>query len=207
MWVPDDRHLYKLLTDWGGFIGGIFALAAAGWAVTATRSTAKDQIDAARKQADKQINAAREEADKVIAATRAQIEATVKQTATAVQLERDRIENEDLAFRAMLEAAMARVLAEAGLLRTTYPSAFARPSTGVSVAPDIISQCITRGAFGELRAACVRQGSPLTGEFLELERKIDSLASQAGIQTDLGDQLASIEAKATALRDKAAERT
>jgi hypothetical protein len=51
MWIPDDRHLHKLLTDWGGFFGGIFALIA-GWAAyragqnqaNATRQTARDQI-------------------------------------------------------------------------------------------------------------------------------------------------------------------
>jgi hypothetical protein len=51
MWIPDDRHLYKLLTDWGGFFGGIFALIAglaAYWAgqnqANATLQAARDQI-------------------------------------------------------------------------------------------------------------------------------------------------------------------
>jgi hypothetical protein len=51
MWVPTDRNLYHLLTDWGGVIGGIFALIA-GWAAyragqnqaAATLQAARDQI-------------------------------------------------------------------------------------------------------------------------------------------------------------------
>jgi hypothetical protein len=60
----------------------------------------------------------------------------------------------------------------------------------------------------------------LTGEFLELEREIDSFASQGGLsprggtmemilqgkQAGLDEQLASIETKADALREKAVER-
>ena len=73
------------------------------------------------------------------------------------------------------------------------------------------------GAFAELRAACVRQGGPLTGEFLDLEREIGSFASQweetgpftvghpsrirVGKHAGLGDQLALIEASATKLRE------
>jgi hypothetical protein len=41
-----------------------------------------------------------------------------------------------------------------------------------------LRQCITKGAFAELRAVCVKQGSPLTGDFLDLEREIDSFAGQ-----------------------------
>jgi hypothetical protein len=51
MWVPSDRALYKLLTDWGGVIGGVFALIA-GWAAYragqnqagATLAAARDQV-------------------------------------------------------------------------------------------------------------------------------------------------------------------
>jgi hypothetical protein len=45
-----------------------------------------------------------------------------------------------------------------------------------------LRQCITKGAFAELRAVCVKQGSPLTGDFLDLEREIDSFAGQ--VRTD-----------------------
>jgi hypothetical protein len=51
MWFPSDRALYKLLTDWGGVIGGVFALIAgliAYWAgqiqAAATLKAAHDQI-------------------------------------------------------------------------------------------------------------------------------------------------------------------
>jgi hypothetical protein len=69
------------------------------------------KIIAAREEADKQIAAAQDEADRVIAAASERTKVTAEQTATTVQLERDRVENENRAFRAMLEAAMARVLA------------------------------------------------------------------------------------------------
>ena len=82
-----------------------------------------------------------------------------------------------------------------------------------------VRQCITKGAFAELRAACVRQGSPLTSEFLDLEREIDSFAGQyednsppqggsirIGKHAGLGDQLTLIETKAAALHEKAVER-
>jgi hypothetical protein len=89
----------------------------------------------------------------------------------------------------------------------------------LSVDPLTVRQCITKGAFAELRAACVRQGGSLTGEFLDLEREIDSFAAQwediivnAGVSirhgkhAGLGEQLALIERKARALRVKALER-
>ncbi len=69
----------------------------------------------------------------------------------------------------------------------------------------LVRQCITKGAFAELRAACVRQGGPLTSEFLDLEREIDSFASPQPY-ADLGEQLTLIEKMATKLRQKAAER-
>ena len=68
-----------------------------------------------------------------------------------------------------------------------------------------VRQCITKGGFAELRAACVRQGGPLTGEFLDLERMI-ALASHNPRPGPLGEQFALIETMATALRDKAAEK-
>jgi hypothetical protein len=71
-----------------------------------------------------------------------------------------------------------------------------------------------------LRAACVRRGGDLTGEFLDLEREIDSFASQyedrptvtqdatirMGKLDGRDEQLVSIERKAAALREKAFER-
>jgi hypothetical protein len=224
MWFPTDRNLYRLLTDWGGVIAGILALAAAWWTVRATRFTAKDQIVAAREQADKQIAASRVQADKQITAAREEADRMVaaarSQSDTMVDLETIRHQNQDRAFCVMLEAAMARVLAEAAWARRTYPQLWTQ-TTGAS--PDALivrQQCITKGAFAELRAACVTHGSPLTGEFLDLEREIDSFAPQWedhlssasvmirwGKHAGLGEQLASIEAKATALHDKAVKGT
>jgi hypothetical protein len=40
-----------------------------------------------------------------------------------------------------------------------------------------VRRCITKGAFAELRAACVRLGGELTSDFLDLEREIDNFAS------------------------------
>ena len=50
MWIPDDRHLYKLLTDWGGFIGGVFALFAGWIAYRAGQNQADATLQAARDQ-------------------------------------------------------------------------------------------------------------------------------------------------------------
>ena len=73
----------------------------------------------------------------------------------------------------MLAVAMARILAEADSAKKTYPGILTQ-TTGASVDALAVRQCITKGAFAELRAACVRQGGSLTGEFLDLEREIDS---------------------------------
>jgi hypothetical protein len=207
-WVRHSRH-DMFLYDWQTLIAGVLALlagfgtvAAAIGAIWVTRSTAKKQIDAAR-----------EEADRVIAATRAQTEATFKQTEATVHLEQMRVLSEDRAFRAMLGAAMTRVRAEAALARKTYPDAFT--STTNLFEAYAVRSSINKGGFAELRTACVRQGSSLTGEFLDLEREIDSFASQyeqtrspvrLGKPAGLDDQLTSIETKAAELHQKAAER-
>jgi hypothetical protein len=90
---------------------------------------------------------------------------------------------------------------------------------GASTNAYVVRQCITKGAFGELRAACVKQGDPLTGEFLDLEGEIDNFAAQweknlstygvpvrVGKHAGLGEQLDEIGRKADALLKKAAER-
>jgi hypothetical protein len=118
----------------------------------------------------------------------------------------------------MLEAAIARVLAEAAWAQKTYPQILTQKA-GSSVEALAVRQCITRGAFPELRAAGVRRGGSLTCEFLDLEREIDSFAmqwvdsivnagvlSRGGKHAGLGEQLALIETKAAALREKAVER-
>jgi hypothetical protein len=148
--------------------------------------------------------------------TSREIAASQKQIDTTLLLERRRIASEDYAFHAMLEAAMERVLAEAAWARRTYPGVFRQTQGATADAFVVRANVITKGAFAELRAACVRQGGRLTGEFLDLEREIDSFASQCeeqpsqsvprtitvGKHLGLADQLASIEAKQ--LRDEAA---
>jgi vacuolar-type H+-ATPase subunit H len=235
-WLTTFRHLVDdrwHIDKWQTLITGLLALGAAVGTILATRATAHKQIDAARQQADKQIDAAREQADKQIAAAREeadrvidaarnQTKVTADQTATTVRLERERVENEDRAFRAVLEAAMARVLTEAAWARKTYPALMtqlAGSSVDSSVEARIVRQCITKSSFTELRAACIRQGSALTGDFLDLEREIDNFASQVveqarvanetrpvGKHAGVSDQLAVIEDKAAALR-KAAKGT
>ena len=46
MWIPDDRHLYRLLTDWGGVIAGILALVAAAIAYRGALRSAREQMAA-----------------------------------------------------------------------------------------------------------------------------------------------------------------
>jgi hypothetical protein len=179
------------LDHWQTLIAGSLALLAGFGTVVMTRRIA-----------NRQIAASREEADRVIAATREQTEATLKQTEAAIRLEELRNASEALAFHSMLEAAMARVLAEAAWARKTYPQDPKTGAFGFDHRP-LVRQCITKGAFAELRAACVRQGSPLTGEFLDLEREIDSFASPQPY-AGLGDQLTVIEDMARELLRKAA---
>jgi hypothetical protein len=182
------------IDHWQTGIAGLLAFAAGFGTVVATMIIARRQIDAAH-----------EEADRVIAATRAQTEATFKQTEATVRLEDLRKASEALAFHAVLEAAMTRVIAEAAWVKKTYPDILT-PKAGVSDAVGAVRRCFTKGAFAELRGACVRQGSPLTGELLDLEREIDSFAAQGNSPAGLTEQLALIETKADALREKAYER-
>ena len=206
--IEDWQRVARFLYDWQALAAGLFVLLAAVGTIWATRSTASRQIKAACK-----------EADRVIAATRAQTEATFKQTEATVRLEDLRNASESEAFYVMLEAAMARVLAEAARARRTYLPILTQ-TAGLSLDGLVVRRCITKGAFAELRAACVRRGGDLTGEFLDLEREIDSFASQyedrptvtqgvtlrMGKLAGLDEQLASIERKADALREKAFER-
>jgi hypothetical protein len=194
--------LAQFLWDWQTLIAGALAVLAAIGTIWATRSAA-----------NRQITASREQADRMVAAARAQTEATFKQTEATLRLDQLRNASEALAFHAMLESAMARVLAEAAWARRTYLPILTQ-TAGLSLDGLVVRQCITKGAFAELRAACVRRGGDLTGDFLDLEREIDSFTSQyddrptvtqsvtirMGKLAGLDEQLASIERKATALR-------
>ena len=127
---------------------------------------------------------------------------------------RKRDETEYDAFRALLETAMTRVLAEAAWGKKAYPTLLAQKA-GSSTEAFAVRHCITKGAFAELRNACVRLGGPWTREFLDLEAEIDNFAAQwedrganAGVlirmgkHAGLGDQLDAIENKAFTLREK-----
>ena len=208
-WVD---HWQTLIGGGLAFAAGVGTVVAALWAIWVTRSTAR-----------KQIEASGDDARKVIAATR-------EQTATTIRLERERIASEARAFHTMLFAAMVRVLDEAAWARKRYSQFFpgkaadeaeeANPSFSLSSSPQaaLVRQCITKGAFTELRAACIRRGGDLTGEFLDLEREIDSFALQwedrlvgagalirMGKHAGLHEQLARIETMANELHDKAAK--
>jgi hypothetical protein len=130
----------------------------------------------------------------MVAAAHEQTSVTAEQISQTFHLARRREDSEAEAFRVMLEAAMARVIDELALARTAVSTSVDTPT---------IQGCITKGGFEELRGGCLRLGSPLTGEFLDLEREIDNFAL-ALWDTDLGlRKLDSIEAKAIKLRDKA----
>jgi hypothetical protein len=100
-WIQHST-VARFLYDWQTVIAGVLALLAAFGTIVATMIIAR-----------RQIAASREEADRVIDATRAQTSVTAAQTETTVRLQRMRDAGEARAFRAMLEAAMTRVLAEA----------------------------------------------------------------------------------------------
>jgi hypothetical protein len=201
-WIQHSR-VNEFLYDWQTVIAGVLALAAGILTVVVTMIIA-----------NKQITASRKEAAKVIAATRAQTAVAQKQIDTTVRLERMRDASEIEAFRAMLQAAMTRVIPEAAWARKTYPQLMTPQTAGASPDALVVRHCITKGAFVELRAACVRRGGFLTRELLDLEREIDSFALQCedrpatslsvtvrmGAHVGLGEQLALIEKKASELR-------
>jgi hypothetical protein len=201
-------NLPQFLFNWQTLIAGVLAGGAAVATIWVTRSTASEQIKASREQADKMVAAAHE-----------QTSVAAEQISQTYLLARRRDDAEAEAFRVMLEAAMARVLFEAAGARKTYPPL--NPRSDPTLETYAVRQCIIKGAFAELRGACVRQGSPLTGEFLDLEREIDSFAAQWGTYALSGaaampvrkgnhagliEQLVVIEAKATELQPKAAPR-
>ena len=192
-WVQHSR-LDRFLYDWQTLIAGVLAVLAAAGTIWATI-----------KSADREVKASQE-----------QTAVAQKQIETTIHLARMRDEGEAHAFRAMLEAAMTQVLAEVAWARKTYPHILAQ-TAGASSQALTIRNCITKGAFAELRGACVRLGSPLTGEFLSLEGEIDNFALQyedqftnasvlvrVGKHAGLGEQLALIGDKANKLREKAA---
>ena len=192
----------RFLYDWQTLIAGVLAVLAAWRTIRATINSANREVEASH----------------------AQTAVAQKQIETTIDLAQRRDASEASAFHAMLEAAMARVLAEADRAKETYPQ-YVGQAQGASIDPQgesrdalTVRECFTKGAFAELRAACVRRGGPLTREFLDLEREIDSFAMQRedqiitagflvqwGKHAGLREQFVLIEKSATALRAKAAE--
>lgn len=185
------------LYDWQTLIAGVLAVLAAAGTIWATIKSANREV----------------------AASQEQTAVAKKQIETTIDLTQKRDAGEYDAFRIMLEAAMTQVFAEAAWARKTYPRTFTQSTDDVSVEAYAVRRCITKGAFAELRGACVKMPSPLTGEFLYLEGEINNFALQVGTyafsgaaampvpkakHAGLGDQLAVIEAKATELCAKAA---
>jgi hypothetical protein len=161
---PPDNLLYYYQT----LVAGILAVLAAGGTVWATIQSANREI----------------------AASQAQTKVAQEQIATTLRLERQHVAREIYAFRAMVEAAMGRVIAEAKEAREIFSKArrfdedpFGREfdrAAGVSrVSLEALHarENFTKNAFSELRGACLRYGGLLTAEFLELESLIDKFAS------------------------------
>jgi hypothetical protein len=178
------------------FVGGL-AVLAAGWTVWATTKSA----------------------DREVKASQAQTRATLQQTELTLDLERRHNESEASAFHVMLAAAMMRVRAEADQAKSTW-HVVQGAAESESEDAYAVRQCITKGAFAELSAACVRLGGALTSDFLDLEREIDNFASQVGTyalgvaripvqkgkHAGLDEQLARIKTMADELLQKAVER-
>jgi hypothetical protein len=190
-----------LVDHWQTLFAGGFAVLAAGWTVWATTKSA----------------------DRKVKEIQAQTRATLQQTEATLRLEDIRKASEASAFHVMLASAMMRVLAEVDQAKSAYTHIVQDQGTAESESEDAyaVRRCITKGAFAELRAACVRLGGDLTNDFLDLEREIDNFASQwvlagrkgseavvrrNGKQAGLCEQLARIETMADELLQKAVDR-
>jgi hypothetical protein len=142
--TPGWRIALDLVDHWQTVIAGSAALLA-GWLT---------------------IRATKRSADREIEASQAQTAIAQKQIDATLRLEKMREANEASAFRAMLEAAMTRVLAEAAWARKTYPKTFTQTTEVVSIEAGVVRQCITKGAFAELRAACLGEEAGVHGPSL-----------------------------------------
>jgi hypothetical protein len=113
---------------------------------------------------------------------------------------------------------MERVLLEASEANSIFQSANASPQAKGSKEAYEARQHFSKGAFPELRAACVRYGGRTTRDLLELERGIDNFASRfergtpsaltgvaplTGLHAGFLEQLDLIRAKADYLHGKA----
>jgi hypothetical protein len=184
-WIQHSR-VDEFLYDWQTLIAGGAALVAAWLTISATIWSANREIKSSREQIE-----------------------------TTLRLERRRVASEGYA-RVLLEASEARskfLSADAkerdAKERTiTSKQAYeARTSRGAYEA----RQRFSKGAFPELRSACVRYGGRITRDLLELESDIDKFASQwmarneipVGQHAGFKDQLDRIVDEAVHLRDEA----
>jgi hypothetical protein len=210
--LPADLTWYKLLTDWGSLIGGVFALIAG----AALYFIGRAQIGATREAADKEITATKE----AILAAQEQTRVAQDQIAVTLRLERRRIARESFAFLAMLEAAMAGVLDDVDAARSLFIESLEPRDRALSTPAYSARQRITKGAFPDLRSGFLRLGGQLTEPFLRLDKEIDAFAAQwriiatggasgdhvrMGVNAGLLDELDRIRAQADHLRDEAVQ--
>jgi hypothetical protein len=169
---PPDNWLYYYQT----LVAGILAVLAAGGTIWATIQSANREI----------------------AASQGQTKVAQEQIATTLRSERQRVARELYAFRAMVEAAMGRVIAEAKEAREIFSNAprfdedlYSREfdrAAGVSrtsLEALHAREHFTKNAFSELRGAFLRYGGLLTAEFLELESLIDKFASYTTVNEEM----------------------
>jgi hypothetical protein len=206
---PTDLTWYKLLTDWGSLIGGVFALIAG----AALYFIGRVQIRATKEAADKEIAATKE----AILAAREQTRVAQEQIAVTLRLEHRRIAQESFAFLAMLDAAMAGVMEDVDDARAIFIESKQPQDSNLSTPAYRARQRITKGAFPDLRSACLRLGGQLTEPFLRLDKEIDLFSAQwsfmptagdpvrMGANAGLLDEIERIRAQATHLRDEAVE--
>jgi len=109
------------------------------------------------------IRATVRSADREIEASQAQTAVAQKQIETTVRLERERVLSEDKAFRVMLEAAMARIIAEADWAKETYPQ-YVGQAQGASIDVKDASRDALRAQLARLIHRMIeKRGSRLAG--------------------------------------------
>ena len=204
---PADLTWYKLLTDWGSLIGGVFAL----FAGAALYIGGRQQVGATMKAADKEIAATKE----AIVAAQEQTKVAQEQIGVTLRLERRRIAQGTYAFLSTLEAAMGTVLEDIEAARKLFGDEAQQGFSGMAYSA---RQRIKKTAFEDLRRACLRLGGQLTAPFVRLDNKIDVFAGKwhtqpgtvggeipRGANTGLLDELDDIKEEAASLRSEAVD--
>jgi hypothetical protein len=204
---PADLTYYKLLTDWGGLIGGCSALIAG----AALYVIGRIQVNATREAADKEIAATRE----AISAAQEQTKVAQKQIAVTLRLDRQRVAYESHAFLSALKSAGGAVINNVVECRKMIPN----PPSQDSLALYQARQRLPCPLFQDLRPACIRLGSDLTDTFLCLDQDIIAFAAawvpapstmgggyRSGAATRFHEDLTRIEEQARLLQDGAEKR-